>query len=299
MLIRDNYTLKKQGLSTQNEPSNDLILYGNVRQYPDMYYAYKKFGSYFGLDTDRFFLANGCENSIKNVFLALKPTTLCWGIPTWRMLEVYCEALNMKPIMKNFSYDGYKFKEPDIYTQKCDVLYTNCGITTCFKYDFDSNKLYESKSKYNICDITYQNIEEMKKSIEILSKNDKNIIVGSFDKLIGCGLRLGFAIYPKELHHKMSLQREQYVNMLAYNWLINTDFVVEENKYVKELKAYSNIEYLTDNFFTIKGEVVSNIPHHEFDVDGYKFTRFGIPNSITEFNSIHVLLKDLNNEYNR
>ena len=293
MLERQDYKPKTKGLSSQNEPANDWLMTTNVRQYPDMYLAYQRFSQVFDLPLNTFFLGNGCENTIKNVLLALKPKSLCWGTPTWRMLDVYCEALEIKPIQLTFDYIN-KFIEPNIYNTPCEVLYTNCGYTTCFKYDFDSLNLHFSQSNYNICDVTYQNIDEIKNSIKILRNNPKNIIVGSFDKLVGCGLRLGFAIYPEELHHKMSLQREQYINALAYDWLITTDFNITPSKYKQMLKQYlSDNDCITDNYITIRASVVTNIPHHSFTVNGITFTRFGIPNNDSEYEALKILLKSL------
>jgi histidinol-phosphate/aromatic aminotransferase/cobyric acid decarboxylase-like protein len=296
MIKREAYKQRNYGLSTQNEPGEDTYLTTNVRLYPDMYYAYKKFGEFFNLQPDTFFLGNGCENTMKNVLLALKPKTLCWAGPTWRMLEVYCEALDIKPIYKQFIYNkaDNSFETPiDFYNTKADILYSNCGVTTCFEYTCPIKDLNESAAKYNICDITYQNIDCMKQSIEILLKNPKNIIVGSFDKLIGCGLRLGFAIYPKSLHHKMSLQREQYINSLAFSWLINTDFDIDKPRYKEELiQMTSSIDYVTDNFITLYGDVISTIPCHKFVVDNHTFTRFGMPNNQTEFEALKLIITD-------
>lgn len=296
MIKREDYKQRNYGLSTQNEPGDDLYLQGNVRLYPDMYYAYKKFGDFFNLPSDTFFLGNGCENTIKNVLLALKPKTMCWVGPTWRMLEVYCEALDIKPIYYSFEYNitNNKFELPsNFYNTEADILYSNCGITTAFEYDYSTTELDNTKATYNICDITYQNVEQMKKSIEKLSKNPKNIIVGSFDKLFGCGLRLGFAIYPPHLHQKMALQREQYINVLAFNWLTQTDFCSPKNKYIDELyMQLSSIDYITDNFLTLVGDVKTTLPCHKFEVSGQKFTRFGIPNNNNEYEALVLVLRD-------
>lgn len=292
---RNNYNKKSWGLSSQNEPNNDLYLSSNVRLYPDMFYAYKKFSQEFNLPTDTFFLGNGCENTMKNVLLALKPKTMCWAGPTWKMVDVYCEALNIKPIYQQFQYDSSngEFIQPNIYNIDSDVLYTNCGITTCFQYDFNEHDLYNTKTKYNICDITYQNIEQIRQSIKVLRNNPKNIIVGSFDKLVGCGLRLGFAIYPKELHHQMSLQREQYINSLAFKWLVETDFNISSPKYKNELYLHlSSIDYITDNFITVVGDVNTTLPCYKFEIDNQHFTRFGLPNNDTEYESLHMILDD-------
>ena len=293
MLKRNEYVKKIYGLSTQNEPGNDCVVSCNVRQYPDMYYIYKKFGNYFNIESNTFFLSNGCENAIKNVLLAIKPKTMCWCIPTWGMMDVYCEALDIKPLKKEFKYDNIKseFITPNLSDIKCDCLYTNCGFTNYFKYNFNTMDLYNSDFNYNICDITYQNIGQMKSSIQVLKQNPKNIIVGSFDKLVGCGLRLGFAIYSKELHDRMSLQREQFINSCAFEWFMNTDFNISKNQYISKLKNIKNIHTINDNFITVVGNIDTTIPCVHFNVDGHDFTRFGIPNNYNEYSELKCIIE--------
>ena len=310
MLIREDYRQKVYGLSTQNEPNNDLILSGNVREYVDMYYAYNKFSKLFGVPVNRFFLANGCENAIKNVLLALRPKTLCWARPTWRMLEVYCEALEIEPITYEYKFclnssnaqgKNFSFKHPsEVYTQECEVLYDNYGTTTAFTYDYDCNAIKSAKSKYKLVDLTYKKTSEIKHIIQDFKDCDDVIIVGSFDKMFGCNLRLGFAIYPEHLHHKMSLQREQYINALAFNFLVNYQGYDNAMKYEKELTSlscYNSI--LTDNFITFYGQIDTTLPHHNFQLEDYeidgtyhKFTRFGLPNNIDELNQLLLVIKD-------
>lgn len=296
MIKREKYKQKDYGLSRQNEPSNDLILTGNVREYPDMFYAYKKFSEYFNLSQDSFFLANGCENAMKNVLLALKPKNMVWVTPTWRMPEVYSEALGFKLITKSFVYNKEKkfFELPnDFYDTKADILYDNAGNTSCLTYIWNYTNLNKTQTKYNIIDLTYRNVEFIKYIVPILRENSKNIIIGSFDKMYGCGLRLGFAIFPKELEEKMALQREQYINVLAYQWLIETNFKNNKSKYCELLQKIIGCENcINDNFITIKGNIQTTLPCYHFVVSGEEFTRFGIPNNESEFNALKLILWD-------
>lgn len=302
MIKREKYKQKDYGLSKQNEPGNDLILSGNVREYPDMFYAYKKFGEYFNLSPDSFFLANGCENAMKNVLLALKPKNMVWAIPTWRMPEVYSEALGFKLITKSFIYDEKEnlFKLPDdFYDTKTDALYDNAGNTSCLTYIWNYTNLNKTQAKYNIIDLTYRNVEFIKYIVPILRENPKNIIIGSFDKMYGCGLRLGFAIFPKELEEKMALQREQYINMLAFNWIVKTNFEDNRSQYYNELfNLVFNNGFMNDNYITIKGKIDTTLPCYHFVVSRQEFTRFGIPNNESEFNAIKLILQDYLNGNN-
>lgn len=313
MITRENYRQKIYGLSTQNEPNNDLVLSSNVREYVDMYYAYNKFSKLFNIPLNRFFLANGCENAIKNVLLALRPKTLCWAKPTWRMLEVYCEALDIKPINYEYKFiksdligdTGYLlFKHPrKIYKQECDILYDNYGTTTAFTYDYNASDIESAKAKYKLVDVTYKNTSEIRTIINEFRDKKDVIIVGSFDKMFGCNLRLGFAIYPEHLHHKMSLQREQYINALAYNFLINYDGHNNTIKYKKELTELTHYDncVLTDNFITFYGQVDTTLPHYNFQLEDYKsegfyhtFTRFGLPKNDDELNQLLLVIRDYN-----
>lgn len=296
MITREKYEPRINGMSSQNEPGEDLILEGNVRRYPDMYYAYEKFRSIFNLPKDCFFLANGCENAMKNVLLALKPRTMLWAVPTWRMPVVYAAALGFRLITKEFEYkDNEGFSLPqDYYNTEADVLYDNLGITTCFTYKYSLEDIKNSKASYNIIDLTYKSFFEMRYLIPILRENPKNIIIGSFDKMAGGGLRLGFAIFDKSLKDSMALQREQYINMLAYNWLIDTDFKNKNFRskfYAKLEKLARREDFLTDNFLTIKGDISTTIPCYKFkSKNGEEFTRFGIPNSEEEFRALEIVL---------
>lgn len=295
MIKRDDYKPRIYGLSAHDEPGTDCILTANVREYPDMYYAYKRFGQLFDLENNTFMLANGCENAIKNVLLALNPSNVLWNTPTWRMWEVYSEALNFKLINNPFIYTGSHFEER-LYKDKVDIYYCNAGITPSFKYNFDYEYLRQIKSRYNIVDLTYKTAKEMYIKIKELKTNNKNIIVGSFDKIFGGGLRLGYAIYPKELHQVMSIQRENFINATAVNLLTSiTDFsqLKNESKYKEELQTLiTPRDFLTDNYLTICGDVESTLNCVKFSVDNYKFTRFGIPNNDEEMNALKIVLND-------
>lgn len=292
-LTREKYRQKKFGLSSQNEPCNDTFLGANVRKYPDMYYAYKKFQRIFDLEDDNFFLGNGCDNVIKNVLLALRPKTMLWHDPTWRMLHVYCEALRIKPFVKKYHYDGKEFI-PEDWDEKIDLFYDNDGITTQFTYtprEFDF-----SKCKYILVDLTYKTLPEMIRRIKEIKESklaDKTIIVGSFDKEIGGGLRLGYAIYPKKLHVDMELQREQYINMLAYTFLINFDYNPVNHFTDIQLEE---CDYLTNNFITIKGNVDTTLNCLHFNISGQDFTRFGIPSNLEEKNALSTVIRDFIDE---
>ena len=106
--MRNTYTIDKDvnyvnELSHKNEPGDSLNITVDVRQYPSMFEVYDAFEHM--MKTHYFILGNGFENVMKNVLLALKPKTMGWVKPTWGMLDVYCEALNIPPVNKSFEYN--------------------------------------------------------------------------------------------------------------------------------------------------------------------------------------------------
>lgn len=301
MLEREPYEPRSYGMTTGNEPPINYTIEIDTRRYPDMYYAYEVFSRKFHIGTDRFILANGGENAIKNTLLALKPKSMFWTKPTWRMLEVYCEALDIKPINQEFelnlNYNTIKFFETE-YTgkEKIDVFYDCNGKSSTLTYykDYIPEKYYK-KFKWVVVDITYSTIESIHYAIENIKKYDNVILVGSFDKLFGCGLRLGFAIFPESLSKKMQLQREQYINPAAVNFLLNGkletpklefyDKLVED-KFIKDIAICLNRSYLV-----IQGSVNCTLPHTTFHIEGHPFTRFGIPYTKEEYDQLMTILK--------
>lgn len=303
MIVRNDYSPKIKGLSNKNEPEFDTILSANARQYPDMFKVYKAFAKEFDISMDRFFLANGCENAVKNALLAIKPNTLLWTTPTWGMIPIFGEALGIELLTTNFCYqpsktslkDSFIYPYDKVYNQASDIVYINAGITPFFSFniDIDIDKLLINHH-FIMIDITYLTIAEMKAFVK---KYDKVIIVGSFDKCVGCGLRCGFVIYPQELHQIMALQREQYINALACQWLLNCDFKDLQSGFKTRLEEAIVNEYpltslITNNFLTISGKVESSLPHRYFNIGNYDFTRFGMPHNNDEYQSLLQGLKN-------
>jgi DNA-binding transcriptional MocR family regulator len=65
-----------------------------------------------------------------------------------------------------------------------------------------------NKSNVTIVDISYVNINTIKYIFNKFDYNGKIIYIGSFDKMIGCGLRCGFALFPTKYINDIQLQRE-------------------------------------------------------------------------------------------
>lgn len=289
---RYGYKPKKYGLSDQNEPPLDRLLTVNIRNYPDMAMVYEKFSKAIEKPLNRFILGNGAENVIKNVLLAVKPKNLCWHEPTWNMLEVYCEALGIEPIRKQFHVDTFgNIQNDDVQRIKgVDVYYCNCGTTSLFQYQ---NCGYP-ECRYIIYDVTYLCLEEMKVWLKVLSKDKNAIIVGSLGKIYGCGIRLGFAVFPEELNDAMQLQREQYLNSVA------ADFILNENLNEVPASEFKNKLWdikpqgssLTYNYFTVPGKYKAEFPHKHFQIENHWYTKFGMPINYTEFEALRNVLNN-------
>lgn len=292
MIKRLPYIPKSYGLSAQNEPSVDRWIEVNARNYPDMYEVYNKFAKAFNLRMDQFILGNGAENVIKNVLLAVKPESLAYSVPTWNMLEVFCEALNTRPVTNEFKFENKEITEDWWKETKVDCLYDNCGITPLFKYAVFN---FLQVSRYYILDCTYQSLKEIKNTINRYKDNPRVIIVCSLGKIYGAGARLGFAVFPKELNDKMQLQREQYLNLVACSIIMEDNFAeTPVNPYIEKLKKYlPESAMLTDNFITLEGKISNNLNGKHFKIKEKEFTKFGIPNNATEYEALkNLILKE-------
>lgn len=57
----------------------------------------------------------------------------------------------------------------------------------------------EQRARYSIIDISYANLHMINDIMSKFDFNGNRIVVGSFDKLCGCGIRIGFAVFPNHL----------------------------------------------------------------------------------------------------
>ena len=288
--MRNTYTIDNDvnfvnEMSHKNEPETSLNITVDVRQYPSMFEVYDAFEHMF--KTHYFILGNGFENVMKNVLLALKPKTMGWVTPTWGMLDVYCEALNITSVNKSFEYKDNRFVHPN-FNDEIDVFYTTYSFNNLFKHT--NINLNSIKSTYNIVDVSYLPLKKIKKMTK--RNNDKTIIIGSFDKIYGCGVRLGFAIYPKHLHNDIQLQREQYINSIAEEIILNnyTPRYTWYNKVKKILPENSIISY---NYVTIPYEYNGSEYHKTFTLSGKIFTRFGMPYNKRTYNKLEDIINGL------
>lgn len=287
MIERLPYTKNTHNLiSLKNQSWFDLNIQANIKLYPDMYQTYKSFANIFCLSLQNFILTNGCQNALKSALLAIKPSSLYFDYPSWQMLQVITTACNIPYIKKQI-----KFQNNILYSncsQQADWYYTTLGRNNWFKYN--DSLIFQHCGK-RIIDVSYFNIQQIK---EIIIKYPQDIICGSFDKLFGPGLRLGFCIYPKQYNNKFQLQRQQYINALASNFLIENyirDYTYKFPLYMDKFKSLPIFLCMTNNYMTFKGNLNTNIISKKVSINNQYFTRFGIPQNAEIAN---ILFQELN-----
>ena len=286
MLYRNSYKSREKG--TSNEPAA-LKDFEHLREYPDMKKYYQIFSDLIELPTNQFILANGGENAIKNTLLAIKPKNMFFSYPTWGMLDVYCEALDINPIRSELivNEDGDIFEDEKYFEMLdgVDCFYSCAGINNYVSY----NPIIEDGNFWRILDLTYHDWHSIKCHCASLNA-EKEVVVGSFDKMLGCGIRLGFAVFPRQFNDRFQLQREQFLNYSACQILEylekNPEVLRRSNCQERAEKFWKtclpaqiykeDIITKTNNYITFRGNLDLNVPNIKFEIDGKKFTRIGI-----------------------
>lgn len=301
MFKRDTYKpTYSNGISLYNEPPDDLIMTTNCRRYPNMYYVYKAFAEWLGLPVKNIMLGNGAENVIKNILLALKPKSISWSVPTWGFIDVYCAQLGCLPIKHDFKRVGMFFEEED-FTEEIDIYYTTMKFNNVLKHSINFKNIITARA--SIVDLTYLSLNEIKDTaaeIKTYINNNENrniIYVGSFDKLFGAGLRLGFAFFTDRYAEDMAIQRENYINQLAADFILKNEFKEPEKKYWRFLQKaltdgkLSPYIMLCKNFITVPWKVnYTQLQHKEIKINGQWYSRFGIPHDKKEWFQLQIAL---------
>lgn len=289
-MIRRIYKKKNGKLSNSNEPENSLIFNNiNVREYPDMQFAYFTIAAFFGIQQKNFILGNGCENVLKNVLLALNVKRLYWSTPAWGFLDVYCEQLKIEKINSEFVKVGNtnaftddcmssKLKvKKDAFSYYCTEKSNNLVLTK-------KCKSLEKLAQHTIVDCSYLRPKELIEKIQSIKCQPARsiVLVGSFDKMFGCGLRLGFAVcFNETLIKHIQLQRENFINAVAYEFILEHKFDSQiSHEYANRLRSQFPDCIVTDNFITIpvrNSNLKCKLPHKCFSVQTQPYVRFGIP----------------------
>lgn len=278
-LQRLDYTRYQK--SIWNEPIDTIDGYSQYLNYPDMFSVYNAFSNHFNIPTNMFILGNGCENILKNVLLGLSASHLVIAQPTWGMVFVICQALGIKCSTYTYQYDDVDktFVEPTIdpeYSTDGTVYYDCNGRNNYFSYNRNPN----NRSVFTIRDISYSTLKQIKQEIADFRDNniDNQVIIGSFDKVIGCGLRCGFAIFPPAFNHAIQLQREQFINKPSCDFIVN-DLSRAVDSDISYLDGYQFFDHCR-NYITVRGNYNGPVAHKNFCVNDVgrpiNFTRFGL-----------------------
>lgn len=286
-LTRDNYIPGETAdyiIETRNQPReslnylNSCLSEENIRKYPDMYKLYDDFSRLTGIPKDSFILTNGTENALRIVMQVLKDHENCdIGItesPSWGMAEVVANQVGFYTIDKlpyiyrENSFHLYYPNLERICNNEKSVLYkTNLYTNLFYHNDKDGYKYIDNNKLYIINDYTYTPFDI---SVDKVSKN--KFIIGSFSKVYGCGIRLGFIIFDPRYEKIMNLYREQYVNPIAcalINYLYEFYKTFEECKYVifnsTIFQKYESEKIFEDKF---KDNIICSTPYY-YTLDKY------------------------------
>ena len=250
--IRDDEFL----ISTKNEPS----IYS---RYPDMYTAYENFSKHFKIASENFILTNGCENALRIALIMTCPERLYIEHPTWGLVNVICEAFNIRYTQMDFHYKNGAFSVDA--SNAYGAIYTTDEYSNVIKH--------ENVGGYN--DTTMLIVDETYTNRVLLSTNkifERNkIIIGSFSKCADPAIRLGYILFHDEYNDRFQMLREQYIGGEAIKYLRNP--FMHYNPIWKwdipyEIVAQHSV------YTTVKAKSLP-IPHKAFLIDGIELCRFG------------------------
>lgn len=260
---RDSYSPKSTSkYSTQNEPPKNLWITANARQYPDMYKVYTHFKQLIGVDN--VILTSGAEMALRIALLLTKPRLLSIESPSWTMPQVAAYALDIPYELFSIRKQGASFVH-DYETIHGDVVYITDEYNNVIKHEcFDINKLPTT-----IVDTTYS------LNKELYTVTEPNIFyIGSFSKIAGCGLRLGYLVYPHQYEERAQLLREQYINSMAAAFLLK----LSQWPTMPDSFSKNNInDNLVTSHYTYETKLTNDalIPAKKFKIDGITYYRTG------------------------
>lgn len=214
LIIKRNSYKKKdvENISKKNEPNKSVFFTVDNAKYPNMYSAYDIFSKYFKIPKQNFILTNGCENACRIALLARNIKDITIENPTWDLFRIIAAGLNVKYYLHDYEYVNGIF-QPTAINDKHEWLYTTDTYNNLFKHKNFSEDTYVNV----IIDETYT--LKYLKNYTTIPKN--KIIVGSFSKAVGCGLRLGYILFNSIYNERFQLLREQYISSTAVEFLRN------------------------------------------------------------------------------
>ena len=298
MLKRDSYAKAEETrISISNEPFIDLHLDVGARRYPDMHKAYEGFSKFFGIPASQFILGNGCENAMKSVLLALKPKSIHWSKPSWGFVDVYAAQLRCQSCVHAYKGDLTSSFNDEDFAEDVDVYYATMHANNFIPTSVNAKNV--EKSRYSVVDLSYLQVDQLK---EVLRNeiDSKVIYVGSFDKLLGCGLRAGFAVFSEALSSAIQLQRENYVNALAAEVFQNLDRYCKVADGASSLKRWHLADlhlecpsFATSNYIIVQSSQNIGFPCKKVVIDGITYSRYGMPDNEETMQELLLALSKL------
>ena len=313
--------------TTANEPyigyqNNDEI----ITQYPDMEQAYDNFSKTYNIPKKNFILTTGTDASYRIALSSIRhilqgeTTTLIYTTPNWGLIPIIAEMEGFNPIGMETEYGRYEplghdcFHVPDYYEKiksyPGSVIYVNSAQNNYFNiyqatFDIasdhngviDSN-IWNDTTYIKIIDEVYEPVglysySQENKFEDPKDKKEDKIIIGSYSKVLGCGIRLGYILFDDAWTDIMYHNRETYLSPLAcmHTQVNMHDF---ENQRVQrtaddiaDFLLYKGSDILTEqtyNFTTVFADKYDKWDHKdmdrvdkEFTVSGIRFYRLGMP----------------------
>jgi len=289
-------------IETRNQPRkiiNISITEEDIRKYPDMYTAYDRFSKLTGLSKDSFILTNGTENALRIAMQVLKRVknikTVITEIPTWGLADVIAYQCNFEKSYKldyiyregkfHLFYPGLEFIDEPYNNM---ILYKTNKMNNLFVHEDEDEYKSKNNTIYTIHDYTYTPFDAVDKELD-----EHNIIIGSFSKVFGCGIRLGFVIFNKEYFDMMNIYREEYISPIAcesLKYLLDRYGNIKNCNNIYKEEAFR--KYESEKLFeeTFKDHIICSTPYYytmdiyvgnvglvskRFEVEGKDFYRLG------------------------
>lgn len=287
-------------IELRNQPRKGIdisITEEDIRKYPDMDRAYTLFGNFTNIPHNSFILTNGTENALRIAMQVLKRVknikTVVTEKPTWGLADVisyqcyFDNSYNLDYIYReNKFYLDYTKLDDIIKSNGNTILYKTNQMNNLFSHSEDSDYVHDGL--YTISDYTYTPFDIANKGLD-----ENKIIIGSFSKVFGCGIRLGFVIFNPIYHDMMHMYREEYISPIsckaieiiyhkyALLWLCENVYKDAPFKKYKSEKLFEktfndHIICSTPYYYTMDIDVGNvGFVSKKFEVEGKEFYRLG------------------------
>jgi histidinol-phosphate aminotransferase len=182
--------------------------------YHDLTSLYRKMSAYLNVDTQKFLVTCGADESIKNIFniFTNKGDLVCFPSPTYGMYHVYSNIYGVQKLTLNYNED-FKIDKQELYDNlhRIKVLFlpNPNHIEDCFSIEEIKNICKEANGLV-VVDETYYGFG-CKTVAPLIDECDNLLVIRSFSKTFGLpSLRVGATIGQKDLIQSLDAQRVAY-----------------------------------------------------------------------------------------